>query len=445
MGFFDSLIDFAGGIPVVGDVIDAAQKGFNFFKDVSNTDSARQVDANQAVMAYQHELNKDMQQRQQAFNLEALNRSGDINSNLMNQAFGQNKALMNDQFVKNAALSSRSRDVFNARASGINPAEMSASYVGSIGGQSASASSVGSPSVGAPSASGASVSPSHYTAGSGTSTANFLEKSAIARERDSQVGVNQSAEKLNNSEAALKDVDLVTRSTKNLNEILEQYARIAKLESDKQVNEETAHRMRTMLAAEVNNLEASAENQRSQAFAAKENAQTRKNELDETRRHNSQMEALQDYQNVTNRMQVNINEQTAQAVIEREYALADKFTADALKTNEEKKHVAELMLSEIELNEAEKDLIVAKRHGQTTENYYMALKLKAQILNSILDSYLKYETARSEGVKQIKEGIGIILDFASGGAGKAAKAAGAVKAAKSSSSNNDPWSGFYDN
>lgn len=438
MGVFDA-------VPVIGDVVDVAQKGFNFFKDIFNTDSSRAVQNNQFLMRQQHIFNREMQDQQQKYNVENMNLSNSFNRANMERAFEQNKALMSNQAIFNAMLSNRARDIFNARAAGLNPAEMTGSYVGSVSGQSASAPASAPAPVSAPSVGSPTASPSKYAAGSGTSYADYLEKTAIAKERDSATGANQSTENLNNSKAELNKIDAVTRNTKNINDILEQFARIDKLRADKVVSDAQANRLRKLLEHEIRNLDSSSENLEAQSQAVLENVQTRKNELEETKRHNAVEEALQHYQNVTNRMQVNINEQTAQAVIEREYALADKFTAEALKTNEEKKHVAELMLSEIKLNEAQKDLAVAKRHGQTTENYYMALKLKAQILNSILDSYLKFETARSEGIKQIKEGIGIVLDVATGGAGKAAKAVKAAKGAKGSSYNEDAWRGFFDN
>lgn len=439
MGVFDA-------VPVIGDVVDVAQKGFNFFKDIFNTDSSRAVENNQFLMRQQHIFNREMQDQQQKYNVENMNLSNSFNRANMERAFQQNKSLMSDQAIYNAMLSNRARDIFNARAAGLNPAEMTGSYVGSVSGQSASAPASAPASVSAPSVGSPTASPSKYSAGSGTSYADYLEKTAIAKERDSATGANQSTENLNNSKAELNKIDAVTRNTKNINDILEQFARIDKLRADKVVSDAQANRLRNLLEHEIRNLDSSSENLEAQSEAVLENVQTRKNELEETKRHNAVEEALQDYQNVTNRMQVNINEKTAQAVIEREYALADKFTSEKLKTDEEKKHVAELMLSEIKLNEAEKDLAVAKRHGQTTENYYMALKLKAQILNSILDSYLKFETARTEGVKQIKEGIDIILSFTPLGALKGAKAAsGASKAAKGSSYNEDAWRGFFDN
>lgn len=301
-GFFD-------GIPIVGDVINVAQQGYNFIKDLTNTDNKRAVAAGKELQESSFGYAKQLQEMAQNYG-----------ERMFGEQVAANKAAQALQFAYNSQLSNAGRDAINKRLAGINPVENAASYASNVGIPESGLQSSPAPSVG-----GSAPSPVHYNTNNSLAYAQFKKDS-------------ESAESIRIANVTALDEALAR---------IDRYdAETDKLLSEKKINDEEAkirqeraNRRREIIETELrkNNAEAfkdeetakiqdslgKAATKTSEAAEKQANAAVERNEIERVRT------AIERYNAQTGRMQVNINAERLVAEIDHLEALADKYSSDA--------------------------------------------------------------------------------------------------------------------
>lgn len=212
-----SLGSFGSNIvsPLSG-IIGAAQSGWNFFKDLTNLDTRRSVQASERLMHTSAQEDANLMGLQHGYNMESMSAAQMFNRENMDYAQKLNEFNMAKQYTYNMALSNQARGILQARLAGINP-DAASSASGSVSsstpqGSSPNPLSVGIGSVGAPA-----VAQSQYSPSAVPAETFLLQKEGELKDSQSN---------LVNEQAYHEAIDNVTRMATNLVTLQEQYQRI---------------------------------------------------------------------------------------------------------------------------------------------------------------------------------------------------------------------------
>lgn len=300
---------FLDGIPVISDVLDVAQKGYNFIKDLTNTDNKRAVDASNQVQEFAFGKTRELQEIAQQYGAEMFGKQ--VQANKEAQAM---------QFAYNSQLANPARDAYLKRMSGLNPAENTQSYTSQVGLPQASVPSSPAGSVGA-----SSFGAVHYDSNSPLAYASY--------KRDIEQGENTRIANMTALDEALARIDRYEAETE-------------KLLADKKISEEEAkirgeraNRRREIVQSELDKLHAetykdteTGKIQKSLGEAAKVSSDAAASQADAAHERN-QIEKIrteiEKFNASSQRMQVNINSERLSSEISKLQAEADKFGSDA--------------------------------------------------------------------------------------------------------------------
>lgn len=300
---------FLDGIPVVGDILSLAQRGYNFIKDLTNTDNKRAVDASNEIQDFAFGKTRELQEMAQQYGLDMFGKQ--VQANKEAQAM---------QFAYNSQLANPARDVYFKRISGLNPVENTSSYSSQVGMPQASLPNSPSGSVG-----GSSFGAVHYDSNSPLAYASF--------KRDIEQGENTRIANMTALAEALARIDRYEAETQKLLEDKKISEEEAKIRSER------AERRREIVQAELDKLHAetykdteTGKIQEKLGEAAKVSSEAAASQADSSHERN-QIEkirtSIEKFNATTGRMQVNINSEKLHSEISKLEAEADKFGADA--------------------------------------------------------------------------------------------------------------------
>lgn len=300
---------FLDGIPVISDVLDVAQKGYNFIKDLTNTDNKRAVDASNQIQDFAFGKTRELQEMAQQYGLDMFGKQ--VQANKEAQAL---------QFAYNSQLANPSRDAYLKRMSGLNPAENTQSYTSQVGMPEAGIPNSPSGSVGA-----SSFGAVHYDSNSPLAYASY--------KRDIEQSESTRIANMTALDEALARIDRYEAETQ-------------KLLADKKISDEEAkirgeraNRRRELVQSELDKLHAEtfkdtetgkiqeklgeAAKTSSEAAASQADAAHERNQIEKIRT------SIEKFNATTGRMQVNINAEKLKSEINKLEAEADKFGSEA--------------------------------------------------------------------------------------------------------------------
>lgn len=389
MGIFD----FLENVPVIGDVINVAQKGTDLIQDWLGTDYKRSEDVSSNLQEQQFEYNSQMLNSQQGFSSDEAEKTRQFNA---------------QQAAAARAASSPAAQALSNRLAGVNPG------ANTVQAASLPAASASNPPL-----------PSTPSVGLGSGLmSSIVPTASISMAADADA--KQSSALKSRSEAMNMDIRNITQLTRDLMDIKKQKSEIYRnsqsgnLSHAQMLKElKTLEFLEDSIQAQINNLNANAEAARKTAQAAvdnaqvnKQNAQTREAELDETTRHNKRIEAIQHYVAQTGRMELNKQVQVMDSIIVKNYAESDLADSSKRLNDETAKKRVETMASQIAKNYAERDL--AEMKGKLAEKDYQTYyyRLALESIKTFFESERDHAVAgsnESKSANTILKIVGILL------------------------------------
>lgn len=345
------------GIDFVGGLFNTAQSGYNLYKDINNIDVERQIDAQKELATYLQAYNKENADQQYWYNKEYLDINKENQRELMRQSQEYNIANMDRQFMYNNYLSSRARDIYALRSSGINPAQGSSTSAGSVsalGSSAPTAASVQASLPGAPTPPG--VSASHYAAHA-SNTADIALKLA----ETSKTNEEAERKRIENKYADDKEYYQIQESMANM---LASYGSYDKMSAEAKWLWSSLGKRLELLEAERKEREANAKAREQEGNAAENNAYTRYLEYEERVTHDSIIESIQ-------QQYANIEKAKLQPIIKELMSRTSKQYSEAGEVQQKINWYPSLIESIIELNEANSGNVqeIKKIHGKDADYY----------------------------------------------------------------------------
>lgn len=376
------------------DTVGLLQNGLNFLQDLGDHDYKQQRKSVNASQQGSYNFNMALGEQQQmnnVFNMGLAQRYNQANMRLAQQFNEQNMA---SQYAINDRLSSRARDVFQARMSGLNPAELTASYQGSIGLPASSPSSsspLGSSlgSVGSPGSSPV------------TGFSGLVGQLAQVQLMEAQKDKLRSEKNLSDIDAMTRLQENYSRINKNISEIERNKAEKGYLTAEEKTELSLLQYRKEKLQTEIDTMTKNAESNSVQAEASKKQAENAEKQVNENIRHNKVMEFLGSQENSIKQQGINIQAEQISSVIARNFAEADRLTEAGKLDRETAKNIAQRMLSEIARNmsESEQAHQNAKKLGLDVETYKM--RMAAQLAKDYAQAF----ESTTKGVNNIVDCI----------------------------------------
>lgn len=367
-------------------MVGTVSNGYGLFKDFTNLDVRRQVNAQQRLMDYSQEYtrenmesqfnyNRSMQDWAQQYNRENMSTANDYLQHNMQLNHDLNLDSMSAQYAYNQALSNAGRSVLQQRMSGVNPQAASAPSQ-SVSALGATASSASAPA--GPDGSVSALSPSS----SAVSIIRNVPNSLYADIRRAD------------SESALNDEKKRSEAIANITRLDESIARLELMQSEILKNHSTSENLDAntidilesleykinKLASESDKLQAEIDRISVQNAVDQQNADTNQRQVEENIRHNKESEAIQRVANSIASRGVAVSEAKVEAEINKLKQEANKFISEQMKNdNESRKVVAETQT----INEVREHLVAKLeqdvRNAKEEEDKIVAETILAEV------------------------------------------------------------------
>lgn len=399
-----SVLGAASGIVSLG------QQGYNLYKDITNTDNKRAVEASLELMQQQQQYNVENQERAQEFNVYNQNSAQDFARSMYGRAQDDyvsnmhlqhelNQESMAKQFGYNAILSNAGRSIMQQRLAGVNPSGSSAG--GSV---TALGASGGAPSPSSP------VMPSSSTPSVPSATLPNYSHYAVSTETAGSFLQHLRSSELTEEQANNMRIKNITQLTRDLSDIeLMRSEYVRNMSQSRNFDANTDKTLKTLdasiefLRGQINELEARSKYYDKVGSAAEKNAETASNAQEESVRHNKAMESIQRVQNSIAQQGVNIEAAKLESVISKMAAEIDLLDDAHRKNMAQEPNWIREQLAKVGLDEAlmEKAKNEAELRGLDVDTYY--LRMGHQVLDAIYRE-LAVDEQYEDKIKYNKDG-----------------------------------------